>query len=501
MLAEITVEEDLSALRATPLAKDVKLRIIALNKGTSTIYSWADYTATDNGAFSTTAGNLHVVENTQYDFVCFSYNSTTADLPAALNEGGALGDIPVTNANDFLYEKKSASLSAISNNLSFELKHQLARVNLTFAVNYSNWKITNVNSSPTIGSVTSPSAFDHETNVLSGGTAGSQVFIGLPATPNETQASGALRLVPAGASTLTLTIPKGAVTLSGTSLTVASHPTVARTATLTTALEKGASYTLTVKLKALAKSTKFAGSNIYWDSSKSQLTFDPHGTTTPQYYQGVYFKWGSLIGISPVGAYDASNTVLYKPTNTSDPVGTSRTWVETNGADNAWSGSGWTDIPYQNDDKINTTDRSAHSLLANPDFAAYKGDICNYIDENYLMPTGAEFSALLSDHGSYSSSKGGYISSDITSSDAAGKQVFAQYATINSFIFPASGYRDGSDESSIAVGNSGAYWSGSASGDSYAIFLYFNSSYATASSSSTKYHGLPVRCVLIEYEN
>jgi hypothetical protein len=41
----------------------------------------------------------------------------------------------------------------------------------------------------------------------------------------------------------------------------------------------------------------WAGSNIYWDGSK--LTFDAPGITTHEKYQGVLFKFGSLVGISP----------------------------------------------------------------------------------------------------------------------------------------------------------------------------------------------------------
>jgi hypothetical protein len=509
MLAEITVEEDLSALRDNKLLEnDAKFRIIALNEGTSTIYSWADYTAASSGTLNPVAGNLHVVSDVEYDFVCYSFN-TSSTLAGTLTEGGTLGSIAVTNANDFLYEKLTGKkLDATENTLSFTLGQQLAKVNLTFTVDYSDWKITKVNSSPTIRSATiSPTAFTHAgTGSLSGNSVDLS-FTGLPATPNATTANSEyLRIAPAEASTLTLTIPQGAVTLSGAALTVASHPTIQRTVTITKALEKGKIYTLTVKLKEPTESKKFAGSNIYWNGN--ELTFDAHGSNDNTKYQGVYFKWGSLIGISPAqtsGSNEfSSGTAANQTSGTTIYLKVNGDWVKTNVAyatSKGWiSGSDWSDIPYQDDEKINTTNLDAHSLLVNPDFEHYKGDICNYINPAYRMLTRNELKALGigdSGNGVYT----GFTSSLITNQTADGKTALDQFGTFTgisgtTYYLPASGYRRGSSGALYYVGYSGDYWSGSASGGSRAYSLGFDSS--AGMSSTTRDHGLPVRCVLQE---
>jgi hypothetical protein len=49
----------------------------------------------------------------------------------------------------------------------------------------------------------------------------------------------------------------------------------------------------------------FAGSNVYWDAAKGSLTFDGADDRSNEQYQGVYFRWGSLIGIQPTPWYIA----------------------------------------------------------------------------------------------------------------------------------------------------------------------------------------------------
>ncbi|MDR0891407.1 MAG: hypothetical protein LBN24_02210 [Mediterranea sp.] len=68
------------------------------------------------------------------------------------------------------------------------------------------------------------------------------------------------------------------------------------------------------------KSGDWAASNIYWDGTR--LTFDQYaGDGTPDnpdspYYGGVYFKWGSLVGISPITHVDGDGskwTTIFRP--------------------------------------------------------------------------------------------------------------------------------------------------------------------------------------------
>jgi uncharacterized protein (TIGR02145 family) len=507
MLAEITVEEDLSALRAgaeRKLTTGAKLRIIALNKGTSAIYSWADYTATSSGEFSRVNGNLHVVENTQYDFVCYSFN-TSDNLAGTLTEGGTLSSITVYGTRDFLYKKWTASLSTTNNTLSFTLEQQLAKVKLVLN---GNGKTIKSVGSIKISPVSTPTTFNFSTtNALSGTTAGAQSFTGWGSTSGTTR-QDSLRLLPTSDKP-TLSWDKDAIiTSDGLKLP-------ANSISFSDKLVAGANYTVRITLKPLAWSTKFAGSNIYWNGSK--LTFDEHGSNSNTKYQGVYFKWGSLIGVSPVGSTFSSGTAADGNPSGSTINGTpiymknpSGVWVKTNVAyatAQGWFGSGavsdktgedaWSPIP------AGPYGEGEYTLLTNhSDFAGYRGDICNYINPAYRMPTSDELKALgtgsTTTNGNYTWTGSG----GVTSTDATGKQVFTNhYGTFRktgaNYILPASGYRHLNYGALDYVGNYGYYWSGSAYNSSIVYYLEFGSSNASTYGTSRDY-GFSVRCVLQE---
>jgi hypothetical protein len=165
----------------------------------------------------------------------------------------------------------------------------------------------------------------------------------------------------------------------------------------------------------------FAGSNIYWDGSK--LTFEDvnyNAATDPanadknpgdadyvdkSQYQGVFFKWGSLIGISPKGADGDvwSNSIrIYVPRNTNvNGVHTMSTALSLGGG--AWSGivAGYDgEVSYYSDKPTEVIKSGFLTFLNNdPDnIAAYKGDICAYLSGRpgvpagyWRLPTGAEF--------------------------------------------------------------------------------------------------------------
>jgi hypothetical protein len=163
---------------------------------------------------------------------------------------------------------------------------------------------------------------------------------------------------------------------------------------------------------------KWAGSNIYWDGT--QLTFAPAGTplSDPRTkYSGVYFQWGSLVGISPAGddplgilrpPYEAT-VPLYEPTY--DPATGANSWA-INDSHNAGE-TGFQEIPsFQGidfDDAYRGTNKDTFGLLDEEDsdrtkdeyYANQRGDICRYLGETatapynhlkgYRMPTLDEF--------------------------------------------------------------------------------------------------------------
>jgi hypothetical protein len=348
MLAEITVEEDLSALRADPTPEplgsvsSVKFRVIAVSSDDK-VYSYADYTTgsgtiakVDNGT------ELHVLSGGSYYFVCISYNNS--NLPPAPELNATLGNVSVTaGSNDLLYQTFTPAEAIPTSgevNLSFtNLTHQLARVQLTLEV-AAGKTITSVPGSISLDAPTSGD-FNLADGAFSNGL-GTTVFTGWPASPNSTTVeSGKITFIPK--TNYTLTIPAGALTLDNKSL-----PTSA----LSISSDKfnfvaNGSYTLSITLKEVSRSNKFAGSNIYWNGSK--LTFDDHGDYTNTKYQGVYFKWGSLIGVSPAqtsGSDDfSSGTTANDGKNDGTPIylKVNGEWKKTNvtyATSEGWFGSG-----------------------------------------------------------------------------------------------------------------------------------------------------------------
>lgn len=136
----------------------------------------------------------------------------------------------------------------------------------------------------------------------------------------------------------------------------------------------------------------WAGSNIYYDQEKGHLTFKDVNTTTHQNYQGLYFKWGSLYGISPVGYLYSMQVPLYGPGG------------ETFRAS-------WFDIEHIGDNEriqsfppSGKTDRDRAYLYEVTDEVTGRGDICKYLTDKgwappgrkWRMPTSTEFEPLAS---------------------------------------------------------------------------------------------------------
>jgi uncharacterized protein (TIGR02145 family) len=486
-LAVIAIEEEISALRADPepqpLKGGVKFRIIALEAGS--LYGYADYTMPESaGGGSIVPDNgdrLECVIGQTYDFICYSYNSS-ASLPALSAENPLV--LPVDNSKDLLYWWEPGNTIEAGEALAINMTHQFVKVKLK--VDGKGKTITTVSGLISLNAASSGS-FNLKERKLSA-SSGSVGFTGWPSPLNaNTAESGEITFLPK-ATDYTLTIPAKTFILDGTEL-----PSKTRYAYISAEkFEKGRSYTLAVTLKALTASDKFASSNIYWDGTK--LTFAPYSedpaTDYPdeRYYQGVYFQWGSLVGISPVGNYTTQNTVHYRP------VIADRTWEKVT------VGTAWSTIPSYFGEVFSSeiSGKAAYSLTVKEDFAKYKGDICNYINSSYRMPTMSELENFA---GSYIK----FTASDVTNIDAsddakAGKYLFNSnnYATIGGLVFPASGYRLTDYGTSENVGKSGRYWSGSSyDNDKNAFNLHFKGgeNSATTSNASRRYGG-SVRCVM-----
>ncbi|MDR1881208.1 MAG: hypothetical protein LBR26_00300, partial [Prevotella sp.] len=171
------------------------------------------------------------------------------------------------------------------------------------------------------------------------------------------------------------------------------------------------------------KHNGWAGSNIYWNGSK--LTFDATPTYNPtnaigyEGYQGVFFKWGSLIGIDPMrGNANAAWTngtgntnKVYVPTyNSATP--TSSGWqIITAGTSSTYYT--WGNIPYADASIIGNETLPARARLYEittpANIANHRGDICRYLTETgaapgaasgtkWRMPVANEFSGTTTDY-------------------------------------------------------------------------------------------------------
>ena len=167
-------------------------------------------------------------------------------------------------------------------------------------------------------------------------------------------------------------------------------------------MQRGHSYVLSLNFHRLI----WAGSNIFWDGSK--LTFRVEGTPlTQQGYQGVYFMWGSLVGISPMGNF-TSSTPIYWPTNSAPYTYSQTTTGSLNNIPKInGGGSLITETWLDNHESRNYPYSEVH------DPSARVGDICAFLSDNnhapvtmggapetgsWRMPNSREFGILQSEY-------------------------------------------------------------------------------------------------------
>jgi hypothetical protein len=279
----------------------------------------------------------------------------------------------------------------------------------------------------------------------------------------------------------------------------------------------------------------WAGSNIYWDSAKGCLTFDDIPTSNPadtapgsgsERYQGVFFKWGSLVGLDPSSSASATSWVsgckVYVPATGSATGWSQKTAGEAGPPSNPTAYfTTWGNIPYVTTGTTVTTDQAYLNISSpagghNP--SEWKGDICRYLTETgkapgagkgtkWRMPVANEFGAT-ADYGNALGSWPGGITSNISVVGAYGQWSVTYNSTYPGFrkkggaiianykpFFPASGWRGyGSAGSLSFVGGDGVYWSSSPN-NSNAYQLYLNLGGVNPASNNSRTSSLPVRCV------
>jgi hypothetical protein len=221
-------------------------------------------------------------------------------------------------------------------------------------------------------------------------------------------------------------------------------------------------YTFTATLKE----DKWAGSNIYWDGEK--LTFDDPLTINPA--QGLLFKWGSLVGISPVRG------------NSESTAWTGSEPLYTYGAATNPSTGAWSSI------------ESYTGATQDGDVLPLTNDICYKISEGYWrIPTKDDLATLTAAHANI----GGVESVEIlTTAEDGTEAIYNKGQLVNNQVYiPASGSRDNNVTEGYGrlngVGWLDIIWSNAAQGETYA---YYFSGY-NADNYQNKANAYPIRCI------
>jgi hypothetical protein len=329
-----------------------------------------------------------------YHFTAYSYNTSAVTLPGTLSSDYPYPDVTLSpyvsaanRGNDLLLSKNTDTKTGYNGINLGTLQHQFSRAiykvgSVTviggatngLTINITDVKLSSNYTAKLTKSNDSFEKTDRTTDQPLSSTAYSYVYTPTPLFPT---------------LKITGTIKNGATTTATfTDLPVTYKKT----------LEPGKSYTLNFNI---TQGLGWAGSNIYWDGTR--LTFAAPGTDDKQYYQGVFFRWGSLVGISPVGDFDAGTTPIYVPTSSGETV----TWTKTN-LTTAQSASysyyfstphtDYTSYKFDYIPYVNTGEVSLGTTSPTYDPGAFKGDICRYLTEtgdapdgNWVMPTLADF--------------------------------------------------------------------------------------------------------------
>jgi hypothetical protein len=523
LLMDVSWEPDESSgLRSTALESGKKFRVIALKAVDGTYVSHGDFEV--GGA--TSATSLHVVENVNHDFICISYN-TAAALPAASFTIGQVArmEIASAGAGDLLYDKVSKAITASDRELNFSLTHRLSRVRLTVDHAYNEWDVSSVS----IGNIFlypfymgAVMKLQDWSLITEGGAPVPRYFSNwAPGTNPRTQICD-LTTVFTKDETTSIIIPQDAITVQGK-----THPSV-ETRVPFSIFSPGNNYSLRLTIRI----PRWAGSNIYWDTTHQRLTFALEGDTQNQGFQGVFFRWGSLVGISPaqVGVsnkFDTSVPVyvphydaVHSDQSTWTPLTTTpyTTWTPISAgvaADDA------VEIPYMDGraeftaSLFSRTSTFVMDAARNTEsvYAGLRGDICQYLGktvsalDGYRLPTSLEYGT--SNGGQWNTLRNGWEKGNDFSTNnslgnpegtavllnASNKPGYAKNTKAGDAIFPASGNRSAWNGSLTGVGNLGYYATGSMANTTTGHILSFDTNTITFNASTGRGFATAVRCI------
>ncbi|MDR0940288.1 MAG: hypothetical protein LBN29_13265 [Mediterranea sp.] len=248
----------------------------------------------------------------------------------------------------------------------------------------------------------------------------------------------------------------------------------------------------------------WARSNVYWDGKK--LTFEladyasvPY-TGGKNYYQGLLFKWGSLVGIAQDVNYSNANSYLYFPRYDSNSwYGGKRT-----DASSPSFSSSWSSVPYCTDTGSNavydtSVIKPSYNTAAN--WRANKGDICQYIGHSdpthsgYRMPKDNEIGSSKDDWTVEWGNSGG-VYPDKTGTFSVTHR-YVRWNSDHSIVVPVCAYLDYAYGNTNSIDSEGNFWSASSKNNNDA---YYFRVVGTGGSFSTSYalqrtYGFAIRCI------
>jgi hypothetical protein len=460
-------EEGLRAVTTSALVEGQKVHLEAYYTSSGVLAGEADYHANSAGwlVLDDPDSPLEVDPTLgPYDFSAYSYYKSTASISTT-------GIDPRTD--DLIWgniTNQPITATEAGRTVSFNLKHKFSQVRVRISVG----KIAGATITD-IGTVMIESQKTVDLTVKDGAIADNSdvgaldVSSSLATTNNITLTSDYFVFYPSPTE----------VTISYIKIKVGSVETTYNdlSTTFTEGVTAGGNYTLAVDIVKY----DFAQSNIYWDGER--LTFDKAGVIPEsRYYNGVNFKWGSLVGVSP----GHSDHKLYKP----------------NVGDGTWSAEAVSISPYNWVSMIEpAVATSSYQNVWNknypydyPDFSNLKGDICSYLtDGAWRVPTSYDY-----DKGTY---HGIVWEEDIVTTDpiadGTGMVSHREYVTTasSSMFIPVSGHRSYGG-GYIAAGAGIHYWTGSANSSTNGSHLSHAFGYSVdVFYTYDSHYGLPIRCI------
>jgi hypothetical protein len=420
-------EQDRAELRAqVSLTAGQKVRIAAYKgstqQGTTITYTYNGSTLTPDGSTPLSV----TPDGSTYTFVAYSYYGARTTAPV---ESG------ITPDKDLVWGSKSQAVTsdASTHTVSLNMTHRFSRVRVRINASTHASAITNIGTVTVTGGKTANLTV--QTGAVAPTSTNASQNVNFPSSTSATRTSDYVvyyrDVTGVNISTITMT-----TTASGSKTFTNLSPTFSKSLTM------GRSYTLEMGVKRIT----FSG-NIVRQSNIMGVSVSTSKA------QGLLFKWGSLVGISPVDGTSAAqvgNVIIHVPSGS--------TWSSTTISASTWG-----------------------SYAAIPSSGSYGGDICTKVSGGWRIPTVAEFSSILSLNYELLNEGGG----STVGLDFGAGTLSMGYMYGGICLFPLSGYR-GTDGVLTGVNSVGRYWNSTSGG-----YMNLPSGNATGSDQ----YAYPVRCV------